>query len=63
MSMQYTEIFAPEKIENFDMFNILAQNIDRGYTLEPRRFYLTSTHNLCFGTKIRQVAQGQRSLT
>ena len=37
----------------FDIFLIFAQNIDRGYTLEPRRFVslskadLTSTHNLC----------------
>ena len=39
-SMQNTEIFTPGKIENFqwknsDVFNIYAQNIDCGYTLEP----------------------------
>ena len=38
--MQYTEIFLALKIENFqpkkfDIFLIFAQNIDRGYTLEP----------------------------
>ena len=36
--MQYTEIcfFSEEKIENFiDFFNIFAQNMHCGYTLEP----------------------------
>ena len=38
--MHYTEIFLALKIENFqlknfDIFLIFAQNIDRGYTLEP----------------------------
>ena len=52
--MQYTEIFSPVKIENFqwkifDIFLIFAQNIDCGYTLEP------STHNLCFRAKIRKI--------
>ena len=42
MPMQYTEIFSPVKIENFqwkifDIFHFFAQNIDCGYTLEPRR--------------------------
>ena len=43
MPMQYTEIFSPVKIENFqwkifDIFLIFfAQNIDCGYTLEPPR--------------------------
>ena len=32
---------------------IFAQNIDCGYTLEPP--HLTSTHNLCFGAKIRKL--------
>ena len=31
---------------NFYIFYIFAQNIDCGYTV------LTSTHNLCFGSKI-----------
>ena len=32
-----------------------AQNIDCGYTLEPPHpFVLTSTHDLCFGAKIRK---------
>ena len=49
------------KIENFrrkifDIFLIFAQNIDCGYTLEPPtgEAVLTSTHNLCFGAKIRK---------
>ena len=38
--MQYTATFSAVKIENFfrkifEIFNIFAQNIDRGYTLEP----------------------------
>ena len=36
----------------FDIFLIFAQNIDCGYKLEPP---LTSTHNLCFGAKIRKT--------
>ena len=40
MSVQYTEIFHGCKNDNFqlkffDYFYIFAQNIDRGYTLEP----------------------------
>ena len=40
--MQYTEIFKVVKNEDlqqkfFDIFLIFAQNIDCGYTLEPRR--------------------------
>ena len=43
-------------MKNFDIFLIFAQNIDCGYTLEPlRRAVLTSTHNLCFGAKIRKI--------
>ena len=34
-----------------NIFLIFAQNIDRGYTLEP---ILTSTHDLCFRAKIRK---------
>ena len=34
--------------KNFDIFLIFAQNIDRGYTLEPPR-------NLCFVAKIRKI--------
>ena len=62
MPMQYTEIFKVVKNENFhwkifDIFLIFAQNIDCGYTLEPprREAVLTSTHNLCFGAKIRKI--------
>ena len=58
--MQYTAIFHGCKNDNFQMkvfniFIIFAQNIDCGYTLEPRlnEAVLTSTHNLCFGAKIR----------
>ena len=63
--MQYTDIFKvvkKEKIQlkHFDIFLIFAQNIDCGYTLEPPRrggaeAVLTSTHNLCFGAKIRKI--------
>ena len=54
--MQYTAIFHGCKDINFqmkncDIFLIFAQNIDCGYTLEPPQ---TSTHNLCFGAKIRK---------
>ena len=57
LPMQYAEIFLALKIENFQqklfyIFLIFAQNIDFGYTLEPP---LTSTHNLCFGAKIRKI--------
>ena len=38
----------------FDNFLIFAQNIDCGYTLEPPRRG-GSTHNLCFGAKIRKI--------
>ena len=59
MPMQYTEIFKVVKNENFqwkksDIFLIFAQNIDCGYTLEAEAV-LTSTHNLCFGAKIRKI--------
>ena len=38
-----------------DIFLIFAQNIDCGYTLEPPQGGgSTSTHNLCFGAKIRK---------
>ena len=41
--------------KNFDIFLIFVQNIDCGYTLEPpRRAVLTSTRNLCFGSKINR---------
>ena len=58
--MQYTEIFKAVKNENFqwkclDIFLNFAQTIDCGYTLEPPRPILTSTHNLCFGAKIRKI--------
>ena len=46
------------QLKNFDIFLIFAQNIDCGCTLEPPRrgeAVLTSTHNLCFGAKIRKI--------
>ena len=49
-TMQYTGDFS-WKI--FDNFNIFAQNIDCGYTLEPPlEAVLMSTHNICFGSTI-----------
>ena len=51
----YRDFLSEEKIEIFFgkkliFFNIFAQNIHRGYTLEPpRRAVLMSTHNICFG--------------
>ena len=48
----------------FDIFLIFAQNIGCEYTFEPARrgssneyleAVLTSTHNLCFGAKIRKM--------
>ena len=59
--MQYSEIFFRSKIENFieKKEDIFAQNMHCGYTLEsPRRGgsnELTSTHNVCFGSKIRKL--------
>ena len=56
--MIYSDFFR-SKIDNFqlkffDIFLIFAQNIDCGCTLEPPcEAVLTSTHNLCFGAKIR----------
>ena len=61
MPIQYTVIFHGCKndyfqTKNYDIFLIFAQNIDCGYTLEPPLSVavLTSTHNLCFGAKIRK---------
>ena len=62
LPMQYTEIFSEEKKnENFigkkkDIFLIFAQNIDCG-TRQNRlaEAVLTSTHNLCFGAKMRKI--------
>ena len=55
--MQYTEIFKVVKNENFqqkifDIFVIFAQNIEA---------VLTSTHNLCFGAKIRRIGIPQHT--
>ena len=54
--MLYFAIFDGWKNDTFqmkicDIFPIFAQNIDRGYTLEPP---LTRTHDLCFRAKIRK---------
>ena len=60
--MQYTAIFHGCKNDNFRLilfyyFNIFAQNIDCGHTLEPPqgKAVLTTTHNLCFRAKIRKI--------
>ena len=62
--MQYTDIILVVKMKIFtgkkiDIFLIFAQNMDCGYTLEPPRrlaeAVLMSTHNLCFGAKIRKI--------
>ena len=37
--------------KKFDIFNIFAQNIDCGY----EEAVLTSTHNLCFGSKNKKT--------
>ena len=64
--MLYTAIFHGCKKDHFqikkcDNFLIFAQNIDRGYSLEPPHrswvhvrtaSVLTSTHDLCFRSKI-----------
>ena len=62
----YKDFFSAVKIENFtrkkeDIFNIFAQNIHCGYTLEPPRrgleeAILTSTHNVCFGSEVRKLS-------
>ena len=47
-------------MKNFDISNIFAQNIDCMYTLELPHLgevVLMSTHNLCFGSKIRKIPQ------
>ena len=37
------------QLKNINIFNIFAQNIDCGYSLEPcQGAVLTSTHNVCF---------------
>ena len=63
--MQYTAIFHDCNNVHFQMiffimFLMFAQNIDCGYTLEPPQnrlseAVLTSTHNLCFGSKKRKI--------
>ena len=44
-------------MKKVDHFLIFAQNIDRGYTLEPPQLepVLTSNHNLWFRAKIRKI--------
>ena len=46
-----------KSVENFNVFHIFAQNIDCGYMLEPpqQEAVLTSTQNLCFEAKIREI--------
>ena len=52
--MQYKEIFFKIKNGKFlwKNFDIFAQNIDCGTALEA---VLMSTHNLCFGAKLRKI--------
>ena len=55
--MIYSNFFR-SKIDNFQrkIFDIFAQNIDCGYSLERLgEAVLISTHNLCFGAKIRKI--------
>ena len=40
-------------IEEKDIFSIIGQILDCGYTLELP--LLTSVHNLCFGTTVRKI--------
>ena len=61
-TLTHTEILLAVKIENipqknFDIFHILAQNIDCGYMLEPPEvvLHVTSTHNLCFAKSIKII--------
>ena len=49
LPMQYTDFFF--KFSYVKNENFLAQNIDCGLG----KAVLTSTHNLCFGTKIRKI--------
>ena len=54
------QIFSAVKIEILleknDIFNIFPQNINCGYTFEPPpKAVLTSTHNLCFGSKNKKI--------
>ena len=53
-----TENFSSLKIEIFigkyvDIFNMFAQNIDCGHTLEANR--RGGSNDLCFGAKIRKI--------
>ena len=51
--MHYTEIFQVVKNENFQQ-----KNFDSFLIFSSKRIYnmlLTSTHNLCFGSKIRKL--------
>ena len=42
-------------IKKFDILLMFAPNIDCGYMLERGEAVLTSSHNLCFGPKIRRI--------
>ena len=65
MPIQYIENFTTKNgkfsdKKNSDIFHISAQNIDCRYSLEPPQnrlgeAVLTSTHNLCFLSKIREI--------
>ena len=54
--------------EKFDIFNMFAQNIDCGHTLELPHLgesnkYCTCTHNLCLGAKIRKIGMSPINLS
>ena len=51
--MQQTQVSVYRTIGPLVLF--LIQNIDCGHKLELPHQVLTSTHNLCFGAKIRKI--------
>ena len=53
MPMQCTEIFKVVKNENFQQIFFLY--LHKTLILGTREAVLTSTHNLCFGSKIRKI--------
>ena len=50
--MQCSNCLAVKMKIFIDIFDIFAQNIDCGFTLEPPRVEPPLSHNLCFGSKI-----------
>ena len=65
--MPYTAIFQQQKLKKkmifFNIFNIFAQNIDCGYTLEPpRRGDSNEYTQSCFRAKIRNIGMSLHTL-